>query len=77
MNDGSGRAVTWRIAFSIVTSMIWLIFVVAWIGFGWAGFEIGENIAVICISSVIYLGLNGLVWAIWPGGKSESSGEAE
>lgn len=66
MNDENSPSLKWRIAFSIITSMIWLIFVVAWIGFGWNDFETGENIAVICISSVVWMGLNGLVWAIWP-----------
>ena len=66
MHDGNGSGVTWRIAFSIITSMIWLIFIVAWIGFGWNDFETSENIAVLCISSVVWLGSNGLVWAIWP-----------
>jgi hypothetical protein len=63
--------VTWRIAFSIISSMVWLIFIVAWIGFGWGEFETGENIAVVCISSVVWTGLNGLVWAIWPSRSSD------
>lgn len=74
MNDESSSGVTWRIAFSIISSMVWLIFIVAWIGFGWGGFETSENIAVVCISSVVWTGLNGLVWAIWPG-KSKDSDE--
>lgn len=73
MNEGSGSNVTWRIGFSIISSMIWLIFIVAWVGFGWNDFETGENIAVLCISSVVWMGLNGLVWAIWP----SSSGDSE
>ncbi len=73
MNDVNSSGLKWRIAFSIITSMIWLIFVVAWIGFGWNDLETGENIAVVCISSVIWTGLNGLVWAIWP----RRSGEAD
>ncbi|MFQ5942625.1 MAG: hypothetical protein ACE5JF_03630 [Anaerolineales bacterium] len=71
MSDESGPGVTWRIAFSIISSMAWLIFIVAWIGFGWNDFETGENIAVICISSVVWLGLNGLIWAIWPRRSAE------
>ena len=73
MTDENSSGLKWRIAFSIITSMIWLIFIMAWVGFGWNDFETGENIAVLCISSVVWLGLNGLVWAIWP----SSSGEAE
>ena len=74
MNDESSSGVTWRIAFSIISSMVWLIFIVAWIGFGWGEFETSENIAVVCISSVVWTGLNGLVWAIWPS-KSKDSDE--
>ena len=75
MNDENSSGLKWRIAFSIITSMIWLIFIVAWIGFGWNDFETGENIAVLCISSVVWLGSNGLVWAIWPR-RSEDTDEA-
>jgi hypothetical protein len=57
--------------------MIWLIFVVAWIGFGWDDFETSENIAVLCISSVVWLGLNGLVWAIWPSGSKDADEASE
>jgi len=66
MDPGNDSSVRWRIAFSIISTMVWLIFVVAWLGFGWNAFEIGENLAVLCISSVVWTGLNGLVWAIWP-----------
>jgi hypothetical protein len=52
--------------------MIWLIFIVAWVGFGWNDFETSENIAVLCISSVVWLGLNGLVWANWPSGSKDA-----
>ncbi len=75
MNDENSSGLKWRIAFSIITSMIWLIFIVAWIGFGWNDFETSENIAVLCISSVVWLGSNGLVWAIWPS-RSKDTGEA-
>ena len=72
MSDESSSSMTWRIGFSIISSMVWLIFIVAWVGFGWADFETSENIAVLCISSVAWLGLNCLVWAIWPSGSSDS-----
>ncbi|GMR10965.1 MAG: hypothetical protein BMS9Abin28_1789 [Anaerolineae bacterium] len=71
MNDENSSGLKWRIAFSIISSMIWLIFIVAWVGFGWNDFETGENIAVLCISSVVWLGSNGLVWAIWPSSSND------
>ena len=66
MSGENSSGLKWRIAFSIITSMIWLIFIVAWIGFGWNDFETSENIAVLCISSVVWMGSNSLVWVIWP-----------
>ena len=77
MEEDSNSGVTWRITFSIISSMVWLIFIIAWIGFGWSDFEVGENIAVMCIASVIYLGGNALVWTIWPRNRSKSSEELD
>ena len=75
MSGENRSGLKWRIAFSIITSMIWLIFIVAWIGFGWNDFETSENIAVLCISSVVWMGSNSLVWVIWPN-RANSEGEA-
>ncbi len=72
MSDENSSGLKWCIGFSIISSMIWLIFMVAWVGFGWNDFETGENIAVLCISSVVWLGLNGLIWAIWPSGSKDA-----
>jgi hypothetical protein len=66
----SGGGVTWRIAFSIITSVFWLVFILYWIGFLWGDFEVGQNVASLCISSVVFAGINGLVWTIWPRNKS-------
>ena len=74
MEEESSSGVTWRIAFSIISSMLWLIFVIAWLGFGLDETEVGETIAVLCISSVLWMGMNGLVWAIWPN-RSKDKGE--
>lgn len=61
----SGSGVTWRLAFTIITAVVWLVFILYWIGFLWQDFEVGQNIASLCISSVIFTGLNALVWSIW------------
>ncbi len=71
MDDGSGSGVTWRIAVTIISTMVWLIFVVAWLGFGMDNTEVGQTIAVLCISSIFWLGLNALIWAIWPNRRAE------
>lgn len=70
MSD-SRSAVTWRLAFSIVTAVLWLVFVLYWIGFLWADFQVGQNIASLCISSVVFVGMNALVWTIWRRPKSD------
>lgn len=67
----SRSGVTWRLAFTIVTAVVWLVFVLYWIGFLWAAYEIGQNIAMLCISSVVFTGVNALVWTIWPRSKTK------
>lgn len=67
----SGSGVTWRLAVTIVTAVLWLVFVLYWIGFLWVDFEVGQNIATLCISSVVFTGLNALIWTIWRRPKSE------
>lgn len=67
----TGSGVTWRLAFSIVTAVIWLVFVLYWIGFLWVDYEIGQNIATLCISSVVFTGVNALAWTIWPRSKTK------
>ncbi len=67
----SGTGVTWRLAVTIVSAVVWLVFVLYWIGFVWVDFEVGQNIATLCISSVVFTGLNALIWTIWRRPKSE------
>lgn len=67
----SRSGVTWRLAFTIVTAVVWLVFVLYWIGFVWPDYEISQNIASLCISSVVFLGSNALAWTIWRRPKSE------
>lgn len=67
----SGSGLTWRLAVTIITAVLWLVFVLYWIGFLWVDFEVGQNIATLCISSVVFTGLNALIWTIWRRPKSE------
>ena len=62
MSGENSSGLKWRIAFSIITSMIWLIFIVAWLGFGWNAFETSENLAGLCLPSVVWMGANSLGW---------------
>lgn len=70
MAKKSGGSVTWRLVVSIVSTVVWLVFMLYWIGFVAADFETPQNIVVLCISGVIFSGLNALVWTIWPGAKA-------
>lgn len=67
----SRSGVTWRLAFTIVSAVVWLVFVLYWIGFLWAEFEVAQNISVLCISTVVITGANALVWSIWRRPKSD------
>jgi hypothetical protein len=71
---GRSRAVKWRIAFTIITTTVWLVALLYWIGFLWPRYEVGQSIASLCIATTIYGGLNALAWALWPG-RSEPSKE--
>ena len=75
MEKPSGRGAIGRIGFSIVTTMIWLVFILYWIGFLWGRFEVGQNVASLCISSVVFAGVNALVWAIWPARRTKRQGD--
>lgn len=71
MAGKSGGSLTWRLVVTIVSTVIWLVFMLYWIGFAATDFEAAQNIVVLCISSVIFTGLNALVWTIWPGVKDK------
>lgn len=75
MESPSGRGAIWRIGFSIVTTMIWLVFILYWIGFLWGRFEVGQNVTSLCISSVVFAGVNALVWTIWPARRTKREGD--
>ena len=66
MEDRKDQAVKWRIAFTILTGTLWLVFTLYWIGFLWARYEVGQSIASLCIGSVVFAGLNALAWILWP-----------
>jgi len=66
VEERKGRGVPWRVAFTIVTMTLWLVFMLYWIGFLWARYEVGQSIASLCISSVVFAGLNALAWTLWP-----------
>lgn len=66
VEERKGRAGKGRIAFTIVTKTLWLVFMLYWIGFLWPRYEVGQSVASLCISSVVFVGLNALAWTLWP-----------
>jgi hypothetical protein len=66
VEERKSRSGPWRIAFTIVTMTLWLVFMLYWIGFLWARYELGQSIASLCIASVVFAGLNALAWTLWP-----------
>ncbi len=66
MSEQGGPSVTWRIVVSIVSTVVWFVFMLFWVGFIWDSFEAAQNVVVLCISGVVFTGINALVWTIWP-----------
>ncbi len=63
--DVGAERVGWRPAFSILTGVGWLSFIIIWLFFYAGNYNIYQNIAVFIISLIVLAFLNGLVWAIW------------
>ncbi|HEY4666250.1 MAG TPA: hypothetical protein VIH26_02990 [Anaerolineales bacterium] len=69
MEERKGRAGKRRIAFTIVTTIAWLVFTLYWVGFLWPIFYVRQSIASLCIVSVLFAGFNALVWTLWPSNR--------
>jgi len=59
------RGPRWRPAFSIITGVVWLAFLVIWLFFFAIDYTGFQNLAVIIVSVLVLALVNGLVWAIW------------
>ena len=55
----------WRVSFSIIMSVAWLVFFFLWLFFYAGGYDFWQNVAIFIISILILGGVLGAVWAPW------------
>ena len=55
----------WRVSLSIIVGVFWLSFVIIWLFFYAAGFNIYQNIAIFIVSFLVAGGIVGASWAPW------------
>jgi len=55
----------WRIPYSVITSVGWLIFLILWLAFYASSYTIYQNIAIVIASTIILFFLIGGVWMLW------------
>jgi hypothetical protein len=55
----------WRVSTSIITAVGWLSFLLIWLGFYAGDYNIYQNIAAVIVSLIVFIGINGAVWATW------------
>jgi hypothetical protein len=55
----------WRISLTIIVGVGWLIFLILWLFFYAADFNIYQNIAIFIVSILILGGIIGASWAPW------------
>ena len=55
----------WRVSLSIIMCVGWLIFLILWLFFYAANFDVYQNIAIFLVSLLIVGGVLGASWAPW------------
>ncbi len=61
-----GSRVGWRIGASIISFFGLLIFVIIWLFFYADGYSIYQNLAILLVAILAFMGVNGAAWAsIW------------
>lgn len=55
----------WRVSLSIIVSLGWLVFLILWLFFYAATFNIYQNIAVFLASILVMVAILGAAWAPW------------
>jgi hypothetical protein len=55
----------WRVSFSIISVVGWLIFLIIWLFFYATDFNVYQNIAIFIVSLLAFGGIMGAVWAPW------------
>jgi len=52
----------WRISLSILTAVMWVAFIITWLFFLASDYTIWENLGVLLLSLVVFIGANVGVW---------------
>ena len=55
----------WRVSFSIVVGVGWLVFLILWLAFYASDFDVYQNIAIFLASLLIIGAALGAAWAPW------------
>ena len=55
----------WRVALSILVGIGWLIFLIIWLAFYAADFNVYQNIAIFLVSILAIAAILGPAWAHW------------
>jgi hypothetical protein len=55
----------WRVSTSIITAVGWLSFIVIWLFFYADSYKTFQNIGIVILSLVVFIGVNGAVWGTW------------
>jgi hypothetical protein len=64
-DDTKARGLQWRAVFSVVAVFGWLIFLVIWLFFIASNFSALQNLAVLLVSFLLFLGSLIGVWVSW------------
>ena len=55
----------WRVSLSIIVGVGWLVFLIIWLFFYAANFNVYQNIAIFIVSLLVMGGIIGASWAPW------------
>lgn len=62
-NETAGLA--WRVSFSILVGVGWLVFLVLWLFFYAKDYAWEQNVAIFLLSLLLLTGILGIPWAFW------------
>lgn len=64
-NEWGMPGMGWRVALSIICFFALIAFLVLWLFFHADAYTVYQNIAVIVVSILVFIGVMGAVWAMW------------
>jgi hypothetical protein len=56
---------SWRVSLSILAFFGWIIFLIIWLFFYAGNFSVYQNIAILIVSLLVFIAINGAAWASW------------